>query len=63
MYVYKTFPLHSIKAWERTTKKKRDGETGKHKINESAECETEKNETNLVKGHCRVQLFLSNAAH
>ena len=46
MYVYKTFPLHSIKAWERTTKKKRDGETGKHKINESAECETEKNETN-----------------
>ena len=35
IYVYtKAFLLHLIKAWERTSKKERDGEIGKHKLNE-----------------------------
>ena len=39
----KAFLLHLIKTWERTSKKKRDGETGKQtKWNGSTEYETEK---------------------
>ena len=39
IYVYvcectKAFLLYLIKAWERTLKKSRDGEVGKHKLNE-----------------------------
>ena len=30
----KAFLLHLIKAWERTVKKKKDGEIGEHKLNE-----------------------------
>ena len=34
-YMYtKTFLIHLIKAWERTSKKKRDGEIGEYKVNE-----------------------------
>ena len=40
----KAFLLHLIKAWERTSKKRRDGEIGKHKLkwNGSTEYEIEK---------------------
>ena len=33
IYVYKVL-LHLINAWERTSKKRRDGEIGTHKLNE-----------------------------
>ena len=35
LYMYtKAFLLHLIKSWERTIKKRRDGEIGEHKLNE-----------------------------
>ena len=35
IYMYKkAFLVHLIKAWERTSKKKRDEEIGEHKLNE-----------------------------
>ena len=35
IYMYaRVFLLHMIKAWDRTLKKRRDGEIGKHKLNE-----------------------------
>ena len=37
----KALLLHLIKAWERTTTKRRDGGTGKHRLNKMGEHEIE----------------------
>ena len=42
----KNFSTTLDKSLRKNNWKKGDGETGKHKINESTECETEKSETN-----------------
>ena len=48
MYVcmYKNFSTTLDKSLRKNNWKKGDGETGKHKINDSTECEIEKSETN-----------------
>ena len=53
------------KGLRKNIKKKRDGEIGKHKLNEMGALSMKKSETNQLKvrNHHLVQLFLNMAAH
>ena len=62
----KAFLLCLIKSWERTSKKKREREIGKHKLNEMGALNMKQNVKQAryksKRSHI-VQLFLNMAAH
>ena len=62
----KAFLLHLIKAWERTSKKKRDGEIGEHKLNEKEALNMKQKKWNKLdksKRSSYTSVFLHTAAH